>query len=285
MTNHLQINDVAPCIHYECDGVQAAFAFPFAVFRAADLEVWCDGVRIGTGFSVSGAGISTGGAVLFATPPAQGARLTLRRRVALERVSDFQTDGIIRAKTLNDELDYQVAAVQQVADDVARCVHRPFTSHSTADLTLPEPVAGRAIKWGADGLSLVNSDYDPDQYAQVAAMAATQASADRAAIVGDRQAVADDRAASQTYCDQARLYRDQAQASVGGVRVTANDQSPATLAAKVEAVGPLSATLVNSGANETLRLSLGGNGLRIRLSDLDLCVQAATALSLFNLAR
>ena len=120
MTEHLQINDVAPRIQYDCDGVQAAYIYPFAVFRTADLEVWQDGVRVSSGFSVSGAGISSGGVVVFAVPPAQGSRLTLRRRVALERISDFQTDGIIRAKTLNDELDYQVAAVQQAVSPLPK---------------------------------------------------------------------------------------------------------------------------------------------------------------------
>lgn len=171
MTEHLQINDVAPRIQYGCDGIQAAYIYPFAVFRAADLEVWLDGVRVNSGFSVSGAGISSGGVVVFAVPPAQGSRLTLRRRVALERVSDFQTDGIIRAKTLNDELDYQVAAVQQVADDVSRCLQRPFTSASTADLSLPDPAAGRVLKWRADGAGLTNSDFDPDQLGAAAAVA------------------------------------------------------------------------------------------------------------------
>lgn len=162
MTEHLQINDVVPRIQYDCDGVQAAFIFPFVVFRATDLEVWQDGVRVNGGFAVSGAGISGGGSVLFTVPPPQGSSLTLRRRVTLERTSDFQADGIIRAKTLNDELDYQVAAVQQVADDVSRCLKRPFTSRATGDLSLPEPQAGRALKWNDDGSGLVNSTVDPD---------------------------------------------------------------------------------------------------------------------------
>lgn len=182
MIEHLQINDVAPLVHYDADGVQAAFTFPFAVFRAADLEVWLNAARAVSGFTVSGAGISSGGSVLFAVPPAAGSRVTLRRRVALERVSDFQTDGIIRAKTLNDELDYQVAALQQVADEVSRCVRRPFTSSSSAELSLPEPAPGRALTWNGDGSGLANSAHDPDAmvpqaqaHAQAAAASAAQA--------------------------------------------------------------------------------------------------------------
>lgn len=214
MIDHLRINDVAPTVHYDCDGVQAAFTFPFAVFKVADLEVWVDDARALSGFTVSGAGISAGGSVLFAVPPAQGVRLTLRRRMALARVSDFQTDGIIRAKTLNDELDYQVAAVQQVADDVSRCIQRPLTSTSAADLTLPDPVGGKAIGWNADATGLVN---DPADFAasvatvtarsaaaeasRVAAeAAATAAAGDRASVAADRQAVASDLIAAADHC-------------------------------------------------------------------------------------
>lgn len=196
MTEHLQINDVAPRIQYNCDGIQAAYIYPFAVFRAADLEVWQDGARVSSGFSVSGAGVSSGGVVLFAVPPAQGSRLTLRRHVALERVSDFQTDGIIRAKTLNDELDYQVAAVQQLADDLSRCLHRPFTSPSTADLSIPDPVPGRALKWAAGGLALENSASDPDTVAEFAAQAAAAVSQAQAAASSAIDSAADAEAAA-----------------------------------------------------------------------------------------
>lgn len=195
MIEHLQINDVVPCVHYDSDGVQAAFTFPFVVFKAADLDVWIDKGRTTSGFTVSGVGITAGGAVLFTVPPAAGCRVTLRRRMALERVSDFQTDGIIRAKTLNDELDYQVAAVQQVAEDVSRCVQRPFTSASTADLSLPDPVAGRGLKWNADGSGLENGAVDLDEVVDIVTAQANAAAQARAATDADCSAVAADRAA------------------------------------------------------------------------------------------
>lgn len=213
MTEHLQINDVAPRIQYDCDGVQAAYIYPFAVFRTADLEVWQDGARVSSGFSVSGAGISSGGVVVFAVPPAQGSRLTLRRRVALERISDFQTDGIIRAKTLNDELDYQVAAVQQVADDLSRCLQRPFTSASTADLSLPEPAAGRVLKWRADGTGLANSEFDPDQAVATVTASVAQVVADAAAAAADK-AIAD---AAATAAQQHRAVAEAAAANAEAV--------------------------------------------------------------------
>lgn len=195
MIEHIQINAVAPRVQYDADGLQMAFTFPFAVFKADDLEVWLDGVQAVGGFSVSGVGVSAGGSVLFTVPPASGVRVTLRRRLAPARISDFQADGIIRAKTLNDELDYQVAALQQVADDVSRCLQRPFTSPSTAELSLPEPAAGRALKWNSAATGLENSSADVDEAAAIATAQANAAAAARAAADTDRTAVAADRAA------------------------------------------------------------------------------------------
>lgn len=192
MIEHVRINDVAPRIHYLADGVQAAFSYPFAIFKDGDLEVWLDDQRQDGGFAVSGAGISTGGAVLFAVPPAAGSRVTLRRRLILERVTDYQADGIIRAKTLNDELDYQVAALQQVAEDVGRAVKRASTSGSLADLTLPEPQAGRALKWDAAAGRLTNTLVDPDTLGS--AVTDAQAARDAAMSARDVAVLARDEA-------------------------------------------------------------------------------------------
>lgn len=208
MTDHLQINDVVPCVHYLADGVQAAFVYPFAVFKAADLQVWQDGAQVLGGFTVSGVGVSAGGSVLFGVPPAAGAQLTLRRHMALERLSDFQADGIIRAKTLNDELDYQVAAVQQVADDLSRCLRRPFTSTSTADLSLPEPAAGRVLKWNGDGSGLSNSDFDPDTVISGVVAHAQQLASAAAVVAADKEVVVAAAAAAQAAAERAAADAD-----------------------------------------------------------------------------
>ena len=135
MADHIQVGDAVPRVQYAANGSQTAFTFPFAIFTAADMDVWVDGVQQPTSsYSISGIGISGGGTVLFAVPPANGAVVTLRRRLAIARTGDYQEDAFIRAKVLNDELDYQTAALQQVAEDADRAVKRSFLSTNTADL-------------------------------------------------------------------------------------------------------------------------------------------------------
>ena len=119
MDEHIRIGDVAPRVQYVADGVQAEFTYPFPIFDPADLAVWLDAVPQPSGFTVLGAGESEGGTVVFEVPPNAGQRVTLRRNLVVARTSDFQENGILRSRTLNDELDYQVAALQEVKEDLA----------------------------------------------------------------------------------------------------------------------------------------------------------------------
>lgn len=210
MIDHIQINDVTPRIHYDADGVQSDFTYPFAIFKDTQLEVWLDDQPQASGFTVSGAGNSAGGVVTFAMPPVAATRIILRRRLALERVSDFQADGIIRAKTLNDELDYQVAAIQQVAAELGYAVRRAFTSASQADLTLPEPVAGRSLKWNDSGTALTNSIHDSDAIPDLSGVIAAGATAQQAA-----EAALDASAGAAAQAQAARDYAQAAEAAAG----------------------------------------------------------------------
>lgn len=139
MAEHITIGDVAPRVQYVADGVLAEFAYPFPIFEEADLEIRLDGAVLTGGATISGAGTSEGGSVVLSTPPPAGTRVTLRRRLKITRATDFQNNGVLRARALNDELDYQVAALQQVADDVAGTVR--LGPADAGELVLPQRAA------------------------------------------------------------------------------------------------------------------------------------------------
>ncbi|WP_426959268.1 phage tail fiber protein [Muricoccus radiodurans] len=136
MAEHIRIGDVAPRVHYVADGVQTAFTYPFPVFEPEDLELRIDGLLTPAGYAVLGAGSSEGGLVVMAAPPAAGARLVIRRRLRMERVSDFQPNGVLRANTLNDELDRQMAALQELREDLTATL-RQDAGEVGGNLTLP----------------------------------------------------------------------------------------------------------------------------------------------------
>ena len=136
MVEHIRIGDVAPRVHYVADGVQSGFTYTFPIFADADLEVRLDGLVQRSGFAVAGAGSSDGGTVQFFEPPPPGCAVSLRRELVVERTSDFQENGVLRARTLNDELDYQVAALQEVKDGLGGAL-RLDPSEAGGATTLP----------------------------------------------------------------------------------------------------------------------------------------------------
>lgn len=159
MAEHITIGDIAPRVQYVADGVLTAFTFPFPIFEEADLEIRLDGAVLVGGAAIAGAGASEGGTVTFAEPPAAGTRVTLRRRLRIARATDFQDNGVLRARALNDELDYQVAALQQVADDVGGALRLDPADAGSLVLPLRAARANRVLGFdGAGDIALLERD-------------------------------------------------------------------------------------------------------------------------------
>jgi len=156
MSEHIRIGDLAPRVHYVADGVQTEFTYPFPIFEPRDIQVLRDGIPAPSGFTVEGAGASEGGTVRFGAAPAAGTQLAILRRVTIDRTSDFQPNGLLRAVTLNDELDRQVAGLQEVRDDVSTGL-RVGLGEAPTGLVLP-PRAARADRLlGFDALGNVTA--------------------------------------------------------------------------------------------------------------------------------
>lgn len=167
MTNHVKIQGVIPRIQYTADGASTDYEFPFAIFTSDDIDVYLDDtLQSTTTYSVNGIRHSDGGTVSFIEAPAIDTTITIIRNLSIERTTDFQEGGALRADVLNDELDYQIACQQQIADSLNRTfVLAPYTSGDDVDLSLPEPAAGKAIVWNASGTGLENSDVSINSWA------------------------------------------------------------------------------------------------------------------------
>ncbi len=156
VTEHIQIKNVRPRVQYIGDGAQKVFPYAFGIFDETNIKVYIDEQLQETGYTVTGVGNTTGGSVVFGTPPVADCRITIVRDLPIERVSDFQEGGELRAKVLNDELDYQTACMQQIAQDLNRSMVLPKYAKAV-NMELPAPQAGKAILWNADGTALENS--------------------------------------------------------------------------------------------------------------------------------
>jgi hypothetical protein len=152
MSEQLKILPVKTSVQLVADGSRTEFTFPFGIFSASDVEVYIDDKKTVGSFNVNGIGNSNGGSVVFAQAPAAAAVITIRRNLPIERLTDFQESSELRAAALNNELDYLTACVQQISDDLSRCVGMTPTDYS-ASLALP-PKSSRSDKllgFDADG--------------------------------------------------------------------------------------------------------------------------------------
>jgi hypothetical protein len=150
--SHIKLSRTPPRIQYAADGEQTAFTYPFAIFAAEDLAVSLNGAPQSSGFTITGAGASAGGSVSFEAAPAGGTLVTLERRLPIERITDFQEGGDFAARSLNNELDYLTACIQQVEADRDRALSYA-ASDFPASAALPSRSnrAGKLLGFDASG--------------------------------------------------------------------------------------------------------------------------------------
>ncbi len=164
MPAHIQIGDITPRQQppETVDGSTTVFSFSFPIFQDSDLEVFLGDQLQASGYSVAGAGDSNGGTVTFDTAPGSGETITLRRRLTIQRSSDFQESGEFRAKVINDELDFLTAAIQQVDDDADRALRLNATDPDTS-LVLPSNSerAGKFLAFDDDGQPVASDAAGP----------------------------------------------------------------------------------------------------------------------------
>ena len=111
---HIKMPDVEPINRFVANGTQTQFAYNFPIFASEDLAIYIDGAKQASGFTITGEGETNGGTVSFDTAPAQDSIITLARELPIERITDFLEGGDFSAESINTELDYMIAALQQV---------------------------------------------------------------------------------------------------------------------------------------------------------------------------
>ena len=162
---HIKINPVQTKVKYTGNGAVYEFPTIFAFFEDDNVVVYLNGSIINSGYSVTGVGETDGGLVIFDTPPAEGDKIVILRKVVVERVTDFQEGGSFRAKNINDELDRMTAFCQQIEEEMSRCVKVEVTDDQDPkelidkvfdQLDLATEVGEAAIKTAEETAALVD---------------------------------------------------------------------------------------------------------------------------------
>lgn len=114
MSEHIKIPNITPIVRYSANGADDTFEYAFPIFASEDLAVYLDGAKQASGFAINGAGETSGGSVVFDAAPANGVIVTLSRELHIERITDYLEGGDFSARSINSELDYIIASLQQV---------------------------------------------------------------------------------------------------------------------------------------------------------------------------
>lgn len=194
----IQIDDIEPRRSYDVGSTpQAAFTIPFPFFDTADIRCSVAGMELEGGFTVTGAGQSSGG-TLTLSAPVSNTVVMVWRDVAIKRTSQFPSSGPLRTEVLNTDLNKQIAVLQQIADRMGRSIGLP-DAERTADTKLPTAAirARKSLIFDDDG-NVAVSTFDHEQQAQFPVQAANAA-----------EAAAQSRTAAEEARDDAAAIRDQ----------------------------------------------------------------------------
>jgi hypothetical protein len=95
--------------------------------------------------------------------------LTILRKVPLTQLTDYVENDIFPAESHERALDKLVMIVQEFSEELSRSLFL-LKGSSYSDLTLPDPIGGRYLRWKADLSGLENiergedSALDPNSY-------------------------------------------------------------------------------------------------------------------------
>jgi hypothetical protein len=147
-------------VSYSGNGSTQAFAVPFYFLANSQLLVVLRASSggettqvLGTNYTVTGAGVLTGGTVTMTVAPASGQTLVISRNVPLTQETDLQPNDRLPAETLEQSIDKLTMITQQLDDSMDRAIKYPVTDSTSLSSTLPASGsrANKFLKFNASG--------------------------------------------------------------------------------------------------------------------------------------
>lgn len=146
------------------DGVTTAFPMTgIRVFAATDVVVIlrkADGTEVtqvlNTHYTVSGT-LPGDPTVNMVTAPATGEKLLCKRVIPMTQEADYIANDPFPAETHEQALDRAAMRDQQLDEKIGRAITLPQTT-SLSNIAMPEPGAGKFIRWKEDGSGLETRD-------------------------------------------------------------------------------------------------------------------------------
>ncbi|MFD1259795.1 hypothetical protein [Entomomonas asaccharolytica] len=138
---------------YQADGMVNKFAIPFLLLARSDLYVYVNNQLVTSGYTVTGLGnpISE---IIFEEAP-QGL-LLLQRSITLIRETDYQENGDLLAKTVNQDFDRIYLAMQGFAQDTSKAL-RVTDAEGVSALPLADERANKTLSFDSTGQPILTT--------------------------------------------------------------------------------------------------------------------------------
>jgi hypothetical protein len=163
----MTVSSTTSKVSYTGNGLTTAFAVPFYFLEAADLQVI---LRSGTTetvqalssqYTVTGAGVETGGTVTMLVAPAAGTTLTIRRNIAATQETDLLPNDRLPAETLETALDKVTMLTQQLGEESARSLKYPASdAPMSAQVPAASARASKFLSFDSNGLPVATVGVD-----------------------------------------------------------------------------------------------------------------------------
>lgn len=172
----MTVSTTSARITYNGDGVSTTFYTPYFLTNT-DLKVYVDDVlqALTTDYTVSGAGVSAGGSVIFVTAPQSGATVIILRDPDSLQQTQLPANDPFPSKAVETAFDKLTMLVQRLLDKSALAVTMSDSGAYSGPVLTP-PGAGEYIRWNLTGTGLDSTDavYDTGSFLQSGAGAVSR---------------------------------------------------------------------------------------------------------------
>jgi len=149
---------------YTGNGVTTAFTVPFYFLDNTHLIVYRTQLSTGvvttlaltTDYTVTGAGVSSGGTVTCLVAPTSDQRISILRNISLDQLTHYVDNDPFPASSHENALDKLTMIAQQLTEAINRAV--TAAPNATGSMALPSATASQLIGWNASATGLTNVD-------------------------------------------------------------------------------------------------------------------------------
>lgn len=219
---------------FTCDGSQKTFSFDFKVFAASDVAVAYGDpeavsqttLSLNTDFSVSlnsDQDESPGGSVTTVTPPPKGMSLSITSKVDATQEMQLTNQGGFYPTVINSECDKLTILIQQLNEQVKRCVKTSTTTAMT-----PGELTQKLLSAADTAYTVAKS------YADAAGASAAEAAKSEAAAKASESAAAGSATASAASASASVNSASESASSASASAASAKEAAATVAGAKQE---------------------------------------------------